>query len=57
MYVYVYVYITNLFISCEDMKSTLCMCVWSLSCVWVFATPLIVACQTPLFMEFSSQEF
>ena len=57
VYIYIYIYITNLFISCEDMKSALCTCVWSLSSVWVFATPWIVARQAPLFMEFSRQEF
>ena len=29
----------------------------SLSHVWLFATPLTVACQTPLSVEFSSQEY
>ena len=28
-----------------------------LSCVWLFATPWIVACQAPLSMEFSRQEY
>ena len=36
---YTCIYITNLFISCEDMKTALCMCVHSLSRVWLFATP------------------
>ena len=57
MCMYTCIYITNLFISCEDMKTALCMCVCSLSRVWLFATPWIVACQSPLFMEFSRQEF
>ena len=29
----------------------------SLSCVWLFATPWIVAHQTPLSMEFSRQQY
>ena len=29
----------------------------SLSCVWLFATPWIVACQAPLSMDFSRQEY
>jgi len=28
-----------------------------LSCVWLFATPWTVACQTPLSMKFSRQEY
>ena len=28
-----------------------------LSCVWFFATPWTIACQAPLFMEFSRQEY
>ena len=27
------------------------------SCVWLFVTPWTVACQAPLFMEFSRQEY
>ena len=34
-----------------------CVCVWSLSCVQLFATPRTVACQTPLPMGFSRQEY
>ena len=30
---------------------------WLLSCVWLFATPRTVACQAPLSMEFSTQEY
>ena len=30
---------------------------YSLSCVWLFATPWTVACQTPLSMGFSRQEY
>ena len=39
--------------------SLLCVCVCScvLSCVRLFATPWIVACQAPLFMEVSRQEY
>ena len=33
-----------------------CMCAQSLSCVWPFATPRIVARQTPLSMAFPRQE-
>ena len=32
-------------------------CAWSLSRVWLFATPWTVAHQTPLSMEFSRQEY
>ena len=32
------------------------MC-WSLICVWLFATPWPVACQAPLSIEFSRQEY
>ena len=34
-----------------------CMCVQLLSCVQLFVTPWIAACQAPLSMEFSSQEY
>ena len=34
-----------------------CVCVHSLSCVRLFATPWTVACQAPLFMGFSRQEY
>ena len=35
-----------------------CVCVWkSLSHFWLFTTPWTVAHQTPLFMEFSRQEY
>ena len=36
---------------------TLCVCVQSLSCVPLFATPWTVACQAPLSMEFYRQEY
>ena len=32
-------------------------CAQSLSHVWLFATPWTVACQAPLYMEFSRQEY
>ena len=32
-------------------------CVCSLSCVWLFVTPWTVACQAPLSMRFSRQEY
>ena len=36
----------------------MCVCVLSrFSCVWLFATPWMIACQTPLFMGFSRQEY
>ena len=34
-----------------------CVCECALSHVWLFATPWTVACQAPLSMEFSRQEF
>ena len=33
------------------------MCRWALSWVWLCATPWTVACQAPLSMEFSRQEY
>ena len=33
-----------------------CVCVL-LSCVWLFANAWTVACQTPLFMDFSRQAY
>ena len=32
-------------------------CVESLSHVWLFVTPLTVACQAPLSIEFSKKEY
>ena len=45
--------------------SSVCMCIGVcvctraqlLSCIWLFATPWIMACQAPLSMEFSRQEY
>ena len=34
-----------------------CACTQSLSCVWLFVTPWTVACQAPLSMGFSRQEY
>jgi len=34
-----------------------CVCVCMLSHVWLFVTPWIVACQAPLSMKFSRQEY
>ena len=34
-----------------------CVCVQSLSCVWLFVTPWTVASQPPLSMEFPRQEY
>ena len=39
------------------MKKMWCMCVHLLSCVLLFAIPWTVACQAPLSMEFSGQEY
>ena len=36
--------------------SFICVCVQSLSHVWLFVTPWTVACQAPLFVEFSRQD-
>ena len=36
---------------------TVCIYVCVLSCVWCFVTPWTVACQAPLSMEFSRQEY
>ena len=35
----------------------LCLCVHSLSCIWLLASPWTAACQAPLSMEFSRQEY
>ena len=35
----------------HSMDIICCCFLWSLSCVWLFATPWTVACQTPLSME------
>ena len=35
----------------------MCVCVCVLSCVRLFVTPWTVACQTPLSVEFSRQEY
>ena len=34
-----------------------CVCPKSFSCVWLFVTPWTVACQAPLSMRFSRQEY
>ena len=33
------------------------MCAQACSCVWLFAAPWIISCQTSLFKEFSRQEY
>ena len=38
-------------------KEILCVCAYALSRVWLFATPGTVACQVPLSMAFSRQEY
>ena len=35
----------------------ICICAQLLSCVWLFATLWTIACQAPLFMQFSRQEY
>ena len=35
----------------------ICLCVCALSHIWLFVTPRTVACQAPLYMEFSRQEY
>ena len=35
----------------------ICVCTWLLSCVQLFATPWTIACQAPLSMGFSRQEY
>ena len=45
----------NLKIMC--LTSPVLCCAELPSCVWLFATPWIVACQSPLSMEFSRQEY
>ena len=41
---------------CEDIPP-ICLSVLMLSCVWFFTTPWTVACQAPLPMGFSQQEY
>ena len=36
---------------------SVCVCVCGLSCAWLFAIPWTVACQVPLSIEFSRQEY
>ena len=38
-------------------KTCACVCAQSLNCVQLFATPLTIAHQAPLYMEFSRQEY
>ena len=39
------------------MNNVLCCCVQSLSCIQFFVAPWTVACQAPLSMGFSKQEY
>ena len=39
------------------MNNVLCCCVQSLSCIQFFVAPWTVACQAPLSMDFSRQEY
>ena len=41
----------------ENLKERLCVCACTLSRVQLFATPWTIACQTPLSVELSRQEF
>ena len=43
----------------QHCKSTVCVCVCVcvLSCIQLFVAPGTVACQAPLYMEFSKQEY
>ena len=41
----------------QHCKSTMCVCVCVLSCIQLFVAPWTVACQAPLYMEFSRQEY
>ena len=43
--------------SAQIVRGCVCVYVCALSCVQLFATPWSVACQTPLSMEFSRQEY
>ena len=43
--------------SAQIVRGCVCIYVCALSCVQLFATPWSVACQTPLSMEFSRQEY
>ena len=47
----------NLHVTAHSFIHSLVHCDWSLSCVWFFATPRTVACQAPLSMGFSRQEY
>ena len=48
----IYIYISMLFLLIVDYKHER-----ELSCVWLFVTPWTVACQAPLSMEFSRQDY
>ena len=41
---------------CIHVYNSVCVCKW-LSCVWLFVTPMTLACQTPQVMEFPRQEY
>ena len=59
--IYIWVFLTGSFckiILLVNLCVCVCVCVCvMLSCVQLFATPWTVACQMPLSMEFSRQEY
>ena len=56
MYVILFITFLN-YHDCSLLEENLCICTQSLSCVWFFVTPRTVACQAPLSMGFSRQEY
>ena len=44
-------------VGCECVCVCVCVCVCMLSCIQLFVTPCPLACQAPLCMEFSGQEY
>ena len=47
----------KLTLTLNELSPLTCVCVYVLRHVWLFATPWTVACQAPLSMEFSRQEY
>ena len=48
---------TSVLMQASHLHQWLCMRAQSLSCLWLFVTPWTVACQAPLSVEFSRQEY
>ena len=57
VYVCIYVCVHVCIHTCVYVCVSVCVCVCTLSPVWLFATLWTIACQAPLSMEFSRQEY